>query len=254
MRKHITYSLFTFLLLSIIRVCAIAQTQNDSTATGPAVVVADTANIVHAEADPRSISDSTLNRYKKAKDYQYDYTPPEQSTSFWERFFRWLNNLFSDIEAPGNPSSIFDFISYIIIAFAIGMIVYLIVKGNFTGIIRGSAKKTGIEYTVEEVDLDALNFDELISEALKDKDYRKVVRLYYLQTLKILTDKNLIEFKADKTNADYMRELKKSDVKPAFARLTYVYEYVWYGHFEINESGLSDATKVFNEFKSSVKS
>lgn len=250
MKKKFTYSLITFLLFLIIGVSAIAQTQNDSIATNPTTTVADTTNIAHAQADPRSISDTTLTRYKKAKEYQYDYTPPEQSESIWERIIRWLSGI--DVE-PGNPSKAFDFISYIIIAFAIGMIVYLIVKGNFTGIIRGSAKKTGIEYTVEEVDLDALNFDELIAEALRGKDYRKVVRLYYLQTLKILTDKNLIEFKADKTNADYMRELTKSDIKPAFARLTYVYEYVWYGHFEISESGLSDATKVFNEFKSTVK-
>lgn len=219
------------------------------------ITIADTTQsdtLEYLKADPRSIDEATLEKYKKDEDYAYDYTPPpEDSESFWD----WLWSLF-EIDMPNtnvNPSSVFDVISYLVIAFAVIMILYIIVSGNFTGIVRGSAKKTGVEYTVNDIDIDAIDFDALIAEALTIKDYRRVVRLYYLQTLKALSDKNLIEFQPDKTNADYMRELKKSDLKPVFAKLTYVYEYVWYGQFEIDDNNFLAASKAFNDFKTTLK-
>ncbi len=255
MRKAITYLVFCTCLLAVGSGYAFAQTDTNVTPAQDVTASADTAHsdtLEYLKAEPRGIDEATIDKYKKDEDYRYDYTPPpENSTSFWD----WLLSLFEfDRPSPNvNPGRIIDIISYLVIAFAVIMIIYIIVSGNFTGIIRGSAKKTGVEYTVNDIDINAIDFDALIAEALAQKDYRKVVRLYYLQTLKALSDKNLIEFQPDKTNADYMRELKKSDLKPVFARLTYVYEYVWYGQFEIDENNFSAASKAFNDFKTTLK-
>lgn len=254
--------IYTTLLVCLFIACSsyvFAQTESAIEPTQGLIATTDTTqsdSLHYLKAQPRGINQTTIDKYKKDSDYQYDYSPPLlESESFWDRFWAWLRNLFeTDKRAQTiDPGSIFDVVSYILIAFAVIMILYIIVSGNFTGIIRGSAKKTGVEYTVNDIDINAIDFDALIAVAIAEKNYRKVVRLYYLQTLKALSDKNLIEFQPDKTNADYMRELKKTDLKPVFAKLTYVYEYVWYGHFEIDEHNFSAASKAFNDFKSTLK-
>lgn len=255
MKKAATYLLLCACLLVVGTGYVFAQTDSIIVPQNEQLAKADTTHsdtLEYLKAEPRGVDQATIDKYKKDDDYHYDYTPPpEDSQSFWD----WLRSLFRrNTETPDvDPGNLFDIISYLIIAFAVAMIIYIIVSGNFTGIVRGTAKKTGVEYTVNDIDINAIDFDALIAEALGLKDYRKVVRLYYLQTLKALSDKNLIEFQPDKTNADYMRELKKSDLKPVFARLTYVYEYVWYGQFEIDENNFSAASKAFNDFKTTLK-
>ncbi|MEI7487385.1 MAG: hypothetical protein WCJ72_08235 [Chryseobacterium sp.] len=53
--------------------------------------------------------------------------------------------------------------------------------------------------------------------------------------LKKLSDKKSINWNPEKTNKDYVTELKVPNLKNEFSNLSYIFEYVWYGEFSIDE-------------------
>ena len=76
---------------------------------------------------------------------------------------------------------------------------------------------------------------KLIKQAIELKNYRLAVRYYYLNILKQLEGKQLIVYEQQKTNEDYINEISKENIKKSFEKLTRLYDFVWYGNFDINE-------------------
>ena len=69
----------------------------------------------------------------------------------------------------------------------------------------------------------------------------------YLKCLKVLANKKTIEWHFDKTNTDYLNEIKDSKLKVLFKRVSYIYDYVWYGEFPIDADGFNRNTSDFNK-------
>ena len=92
------------------------------------------------------------------------------------------------------------------------------------------------------------NLDELIQNALNTKDYRLAVRYYYLKVLKKLMEKELIQWRTDKTNSDYIKEVNSTHFASTFSKLTYLYDYIWYGKFPAGEKELQEMQSLTNDF------
>jgi hypothetical protein len=69
----------------------------------------------------------------------------------------------------------------------------------------------------------------------------------------LLSDKSLIEWEVNKTNAIYVREFKQNGGNDVFASLTYQFEYVWYGDFRIDKSVFEMIEVSFEQFKDQIK-
>jgi hypothetical protein len=81
----------------------------------------------------------------------------------------------------------------------------------------------GTEDTIYGVD-----FDTAVSQAVGHEDYREAVRLVYLRTLKVLSDRHQIDWQPFKTPSQYVREYS---AVPAFRTLTAHFLRVRYGNF-----------------------
>ncbi|MBJ7880859.1 hypothetical protein [Gelidibacter salicanalis] len=73
-----------------------------------------------------------------------------------------------------------------------------------------------------------------IKNAENTHDYRLAIRYYYLLVLKQLTLKNFITYEDDKTNADYMQAIASQKFSKDFAYTSYIYNYTWYGEFDLD--------------------
>jgi len=100
---------------------------------------------------------------------------------------------------------------------------------------------------IHEFDLPAL-----IQQAIAQKDFTVATRLYYLLTIKTLSDKNLINWKKDKTNRNYLNELTDIDTKSQFSQLTNIFERVWYGEVTINEAIFGEIEGQFKGFTNKI--
>lgn len=104
----------------------------------------------------------------------------------------------------------------------------------------------------EEENLTSLDLSDRLQNAIKNKNYRLAIRYYYLNVLKKMYDKKLIDYDPKKTNLDYFNELKNKNAKQRFSYLSYVYDYTWYGEFPVDEQKFLKAQQSFTTFLKSI--
>ncbi len=96
-----------------------------------------------------------------------------------------------------------------------------------------------LQFSLEEIEdnLDKIQLDPYIEEALKNKDYRLAIRLYYLMIIQRLAFKDKIIWKKYKTNKHYLNEMRSVDSYKEFSNLTQDYERIWFSEmlFQKNE-------------------
>lgn len=148
-------------------------------------------------------------------------------------------------------SPVVKILLWIAAVFVIGLIIWKIFLSEQFFKKESSYKNTGTQKE-EEILPDAAAYQSLILKAVKDKNYRLAIRYSYLQTLQLLAGKGLIQFSADKTNYQYVTELKNTTFQNDFAAITLHYEYVWYGKFEINEQVYHKLSEEYTTFNNKI--
>ena len=84
------------------------------------------------------------------------------------------------------------------------------------------------DYEVVEDTIYGIDFEKEIADAIESGNYRKAIRLRYLQCLKTLSDNDAIDWRIHKTPTQYTREFKNED----FKNLTRQYVLVRYGGYK----------------------
>lgn len=110
-------------------------------------------------------------------------------------------------------------------------------------------KKKAAETTVIEQDIAFTNWEQHLQNALQKNDLRLAVRYSYMWLLQLLQNKELIEYRSDKTNYEYYSELIDTPFKQPFKQLSREYEYAWYGHFALSEAAYNSYMQLFNNIK-----
>mgnify|MGYP006155083877 FL=1 len=67
-----------------------------------------------------------------------------------------------------------------------------------------------------------------------------------------MSAKQLIEWDVEKTNSDYLYEIKNTSIKSQFEYVSYLYNYIWYGEFELDEVTFVKAKKAFDNLINSL--
>ncbi len=106
-----------------------------------------------------------------------------------------------------------------------------------------------IEDNLHESDL-----DPFIRQALNEKNYKLAIRLYYLNIIKELSQSRYIKWKRDKTNNDYIREMRQHSGYKNFREVTRIFERVWYGNFDLEKWDYDQIEQKFSTFLKQVKS
>jgi hypothetical protein len=222
---------------------AIAFALNDSIKKNDSVIKNDSSHI-----DIKVPPSAELQKMLSDEDYIYDRVGPAPKTP-WERFKEWFWRMVDDLFDSNGGKIGLGILKYLLIVAAIVLIIFLLIKNDIRALFYGKSASIAIDFKEFEEDIHSINFQELIAKAIQNKDYRKAIRLHFLKLLKELTDKNLIKWQIDKTNNDYTIELAKSKYSNQFNELALLYEYIWYGDFELNEESFKSTVSKFNAFK-----
>jgi hypothetical protein len=89
------------------------------------------------------------------------------------------------------------------------------------------------------------SLDSLLKRAKTDGDHILATRYYFLMYLKKLQDVGVIKYHRDKTNADYLSEITNPKLSEQFIKLSYMYEYAWYGKKEITDELFATVEQTF---------
>ncbi len=97
-----------------------------------------------------------------------------------------------------------------------------------------------------------LDFEKEIHKAVRSGNYRMAVRMLYLQLLRNLSDREIIQYSTDKTNSQYLAQLSGTKFYNDFFTLTRHFDYIWYGEFPLTEEGYALLEKDFRQFNSKL--
>ena len=206
--------------------------------------------------DSSSVKAKTFPKDFKEKytdaDFQYEKKIKEKNS--WDRFLDWLAYWLSKIFSFSSEGSSVSFVEILLKVLAVGVIlfvIYLIVKAIMNGegrwVFGKSSDKRVINYDEIEKNLHLVDFEKLIKEATKSGENRLLIRYYYLWLLKKLAEKEIIDWDVEKTNSDYIYEIKSEKLRGEFTYLSYLYNYIWYGEFKLEEEMLAKAVKSFEK-------
>ncbi|MEQ9263091.1 MAG: DUF4129 domain-containing protein [Owenweeksia sp.] len=203
------------------------------------------------QAAYRRFSEDKIDELRKSGDYDYQ-RPVYEGESLWERFISIIREWLSELFGSGPTSSQIEVTFYLI---ALAILIWVIVKLlgiEVQGAFRKPLPKPAIAYQVNEENLDQIDFKEEISQALNARQWRVVIRLQYLFALKMLAGKGLITVVSGKTNHDYLYELEEESISQPFSRLSTLFEYTWYGEFEVTEHILKEAQGQFETLEAGL--
>lgn len=99
-----------------------------------------------------------------------------------------------------------------------------------------------LDYELEGDTIYGMDFTQLIQDALTREDYAQVVRLVYLQTLKMLSDATRINWQASKTPTQYVAEVGQED----FTELSHLFMRVRYGNLTATKQ-LAERMNILQE-------
>ncbi len=194
---------------------------------------------------------SSVDDLKNNKNFQYDTKIKKQNNFFAKIMYRLYELFLKLFSNKGISSSIM----YLIIAAAIIFIIIKLLKTDLRSVFYLPRKRMKISHKELTDDITKMTLHKLISKAEQEQNFRLAIRYLFLKELKILKEAGLIDWKIDKTNKDYIVELKSElsknkELKKDFEEKTSIYEYTWYGNFEISEE---EYEKYSSPYKKSIK-
>lgn len=186
-----------------------------------------------------------LQDFRGNRDYQYQ-TNPRPPDNPLLKFWYWLQKKIAEF-LRGKAYQ--NFWQYVILAAIVAYAVYLLIKAEVLGFLfPAGARQSALPYEQVNENIHEINFDEAIDDAVNQRNYRLAVRLLYLQTLKVLTDRGQIHWQPDKTNRQYVYELQAAPLQAGFESLTTAFEYVWYGDFAVDAGQFGRLQTEFTQF------
>lgn len=204
------------------------------------------------QLNPIYFNQETIENFKSDQEYQYIET--EKGVSFFQKFLKWLWNAWVDFwtwlfgENYTENSVLFflfKYLPYFILLLIVIFIIWIFYKLNPGASILATKDKGEIFFTEEEAIIRSADIKSLIEQALNNKDYRLAIRFYYLLIIQKLKDHQHIVYEFDKTNSDYIKEIRQPTLVSDFKKATTLYDYIWYGNFMVNEQDFAKAKETF---------
>jgi len=125
----------------------------------------------------------------------------------------------------------------------------LFLSNSNVKLFRSSREIKTVEVEEETDDIFAINYQREIDKAIRAGNYRQAIRFMFLNLLRDLSQKNIITYKQDKTNLDYLLQLHNTAWYDGFFKLARNYEYTWYGHFDVNDEKFNLIRTEFKNFE-----
>lgn len=185
----------------------------------------------------RKISDDSWSSITRDKDFIYTVQKPKPPKKLPN--LSWLIQLFH----------LLKYFLYALIGAVVIYIIYYILTNSEFGYFKKGKPAEEIPSGTYEDEYTYNEWDKALQDAIAQGNYRLAVRILYLQSLQKLHLAQHIAYQQEKTNWDYVHQLQNTSLQPSFIQLTKYFDYIWYGHFSINEARFRELQEQFKQFQ-----
>jgi len=196
-------------------------------------------------------SEESIEKYRNDKDFFYEEMRSPKYPAWLQRIFDWFNDMISK-----TVNAVFsrEILIALFIVLLSALIVAIVLRTQNISLkqLFGKQKVDSDEIDFITEDVNKMDFEALIAESIKTKNYRLAVRFLYLKNLKALSDKLIIKWNPNKTNYSYQYEIENSDLRSRFLDSTRIFDFVWYGEFNLDDNSFNDARHLFDDLNRSI--
>jgi len=195
---------------------------------------------------PVAVTSDSVKLWKNEKQYAY---LQDLETKLRQYQSEKIKNVQNDSRGFFSTLISGSLFKIILISLAAALVLYVIYQLFLSkGFFSKSSKKKAVREVLSEEELLLNNdFGQHIREATRIGDFRAATRFQFLKILHRLNDQNMISFKTDKTNIQYLYELPEA-ARNDFSVLVMHYEYVWYGNMPIGQAVYDTIEAKFASF------
>jgi hypothetical protein len=152
---------------------------------------------------------------------------PTGLNDWWKQIMLWLKGKYGRNTFAGY------FLAALPLLFVVFVLVLIALKVtglSFRGVISPKNGKVHFAEGSDEEIIQRTDLDDLVEQAKIKGEFRKAIRLLYLQLLKMLDEQEIIIWDANKTNREYLYAIKESAIQRNFKQAIHIYEQTWYGN------------------------
>lgn len=195
----------------------------------------------------RAFDEQRLAELRADPAYDYD-SDLHREPNWWEQFKEWLAEWLRSLTGPAVAAFIGSNLFIILCAIVVVVALIILSRGGLRRVFYGAPRGQG-EVTVAEEDIRGLDLEAMIGDAEAAGDLRRAIRLHYLLVLRKLVDQQVLKWSPEYTDRDYMRQVKDDGLRSRFAHIALVFQWVWYGHAEVDAERYDAIKRPFIEFE-----
>ncbi|WP_394676432.1 DUF4129 domain-containing protein [uncultured Sphingobacterium sp.] len=168
------------------------------------------------------------------------------------RLADWIGSIM-----PDNPYKFREEFGYVFAFLAVIALAFILYKVLY------NRKQYFIKHSEEESELDVLayvernlmnsNLEPYIQEAIAQRNYALGIRYLQLLNIQKLAQSDHIKWKLSKTNAEFAEEIQNEELRRGFAKCTRIFDYVWFGQFQLTEDNFSQYQQLFHQYQKQIK-
>lgn len=193
----------------------------------------------------RTFDEAALEELRATHDYDRDI---RRLPTPWERFKAWLNEWLDRLLGTRVARSITDNLLLVIVFVTLVFALVMLSRGSLRRVFQGAPRSQGTVTMVDE-DIREMDLAGLIREAEAAGDLRRAIRLHYLLVLRRLVDAGVLHWSPEHTDRDYLAQIKDRDLRGRFTRVVLVFQWVWYGHAEVDGQRYESLKAPFLRFE-----
>ena len=232
------------MLIFLLACCVVTMAQSDFPADSIVTNIEaeqDTVYSTQSAGDSttyRSTPDSTITRLQQMKAFEYANDP-----DYWKK---------KEVAKPrSNEASqlfwtLFEYLLFGVFIVALLYILFRILADS--KIILWKRKSRQVASQQGDNEIEEKDLLSLIAEAEQLQQFRLAARYRYMQLLEDLNTRQLIRLHGELTNWDYIRQMGAHPLTSKFRYLTFAYEYVWYGEFDLRDDQYAQLRNKFETF------
>jgi len=194
-----------------------------------------------------SFAQETAKEYQEVKEKYnskvFTYTIDPEEADKQPQNSDWAQGLLKII-----TSIRWDYLLYLIIGLVVLLILYKLYNNGMIFQYRKEYKTNENITHFDYIENNLLTIDlvKLINNAKKDQNYRLAIRYYHYQNTQNLALKNYFNWDPKKTNQQLSYLIKDQRIKEIFEHNTTIFNQIWFGEFEINETNFKTFETNFN--------
>ena len=191
----------------------------------------------------------TIAKYQ-SKDFEYIESISDK-IDIWsvivDRITDFFKNLFPEINYT--PSESFYNILGIIGALFVVFVLYKLFFSGKQFIVNEKIEEEESVISFVERNLLDIDMNRYINDAISEGNYALAIRYKQLLNIQLLAKKDIIYWNQNKTNLDLMDEIQDEHIKADFNKCSLLFDYVWFGDFELTKEKFDEVSMQFNEFQ-----